>query len=275
MTLVALSLAGTLLATTLPASLPTIPNSAADTTGQPAVAATAPPKPSMWLPPQQRGMTRAQFVARPFLGLVGNSWGAISELRVEHYFEKPFMLGFEMSPLAIAGTSTGTGAITHLRLHAAWVSDYMAIGLGAGARLRRFGTAAGVSITPTLRLGAQDGLNLTLAYTHTISRNRYTGEPLLGFSNITATGNIPLTPSLALQLDAGFSLDIWVYGTVGLRQRLAGTGGAGTWYLSGAFGMAWISDRTICNFEANVPCPGNSTALSYGPTISLGLERRF
>jgi hypothetical protein len=267
-----LSLASALLAIWTPPMVPA-DSSDADAAREPALA-TAPPRPSIMAPPQQRGMTRVQAVARPFFGMVGNSWGAVSDLRVEHYFQKPFMLGFEMAPLAIAGTNNGTGAITHLRLHAAYVSDYLAIGFGAGTRLRHFGTAAGVSLTPTLRLGALDGLNLTLEYTHTIARNRYTGAPSLGFSNITGTLNVPLTRRLALQLDAGFSLDIWIYGTAGLRQRLTGDGGPGTWYLSGAFGVAWVSDRTICNFEAMVPCTGG-TALSYGPTLSLGLERRF
>jgi hypothetical protein len=266
-------IASTLLATT---ALPTIPSSAASAgaTNLPAIGAAAPEKPGIMAPPQQRGMTRVQAIARPFMGLTGSSFGAVSELRVEHYFKQPFMLGLEMAPLAIASTNQGTGAITHLRLHAAYVGDYFAIGFGAGARLRHFGSAGGYSLTPTLRLGTLDGLNLMIAYTHTIARNRYTGEPQLGFSNITSTLTVPLTRKLALQLDAGFSLDIWAYSTLGLRQRLGGDGGAGTWYLSGAFGFAWVSDRTICNFEATVPCTGG-TALSNGPTISVGLERRF
>lgn len=267
---------GALLGATLLATnpLPTVPASAASAS-TPELTTTAPEKPSMWAPPQQRGMTRVQAIARPYMGLQGNSFGAISELRIEHYFKQPFMLGFEMSPLAIASTNTGTGAITHLRLHAAYVTDYFALGLGGGIRLRRFGTSAGFSITPTIRLGAQDGLNLMLAYTHTIARNRYTGEPQLGFSSITSTLSVPLTRRLALQLDAAFSLDIWAYGTIGLRQRLSGDGGPGSWFLSGAVGGAWVSDRTICNFEATVPCTANTTALSFGPTISVGLERRF
>jgi hypothetical protein len=265
--------AGALIVSTLLATdpLPSIPSTSLS---EPSLSLKAPEKPGMWAPPQQRGMTRVQAIARPFLGVQGNSYGAISEMRIEHYFKQPFMLGIEMAPLAIAATDSGNGAITHLRLHAAYVGDYFAIGLGAGPRLRRFGTA-GFSITPTLRLGAQDGLNLQIAYTHTIARNRYTGQPSLGFNNITSTPSVPLTRRLALQLDAGFSLDIWAYGTVGLRQRLGGDGGAGTWFLSGAFGFAWVSDRTICNFEASVPCPANTTALSMGPTISIGLERRF
>jgi hypothetical protein len=263
--------AGALIGSALLATTP-LP---ASTAAAPELSATAPEQPSIWAPPQQRGMTRAQAVARPFLGVQGNSLGAISELRVEHYFNRPFMLGLEVSPLAVASTNTGTGAITHLRLHAGYVTDYVALGLGGGVRLRRFGTAAGFSITPTLRLGAQDGLNLQVAYTHTIARNKYTGEPQLGFSSVTGTLSVPVTRRLALQLDAAFSLDIWAYATLGLRQRLTGDGGAGSWYLSGAFGGAWVSDRTICNFEAAVPCPADSTALSFGPTVAVGLERRF
>jgi len=85
---------------------------------------------------------------------------------------------------------------------------------------------------------------------------------------------VPLNRRLALVTDVGFSLDVWAFLTLGLRQRLTGDGGPGTWLMSGAFGLAWVSDRTICNFEAEVPCPGRS-ALSFGPVVSFGLERRF
>jgi hypothetical protein len=229
---------------------------------------------SVWAPPNPRGLSRVSGVTRPFLGLVGNTWGAISEARLEHYFTRPFMLGVEIAPLALAiDSNRGAGAITHLRAHAAYVTDYFSVGVSFGERLRRFGTS-GLSLAPTLRLGSLDGLNLSIAFGYTVARNPYSGNPTLGFSHAAGSLAVPLTRRLAVVADAGLSLDIWVFATAGLRQRLAGDGGAGTWLASAAFGAAWVSDRTVCNFEAQVPCTGGS-ALSYGPTVSVGLERRF
>jgi hypothetical protein len=228
---------------------------------------------SVLAPPQPREMTRVEGVVRPFLGLVGNTWGAINDARVEHYFRRPFMLGVELSPLAVAYDARGTGVITHARLHAAYVTDLLSVGFGIGERFRRFGTS-GVSLAPTVRLGSLDGLHLSLAYVYTIARNQYTGKPTLGFSNVSGALAVPLARRLALTVDAGFSLDVWVLATAGLRQRLTGDGGPGTWLVSAAFGLAWVSDRTVCNFRAEMPCPTGS-ALSYGPTVAFGLERRF
>ena len=115
-----------------------------------------------------------------------------------------------------------------------------------------------------------------VVYDDTIARNRFTGRPTLGFSNITGTLNVPLDARASPRvLDGGVQ-----HGRLGLRHDRAcasasrATAAPARGIVSGAFGVAWVSDRTICDFEAVVPCPGG-TALSYGPTISAGVERRF
>ena len=60
-------------------------------------------------PPRPRDLTRVETTWRPFLGFVGNSWGTIGEARIEHYFERAFMLGVELSPVAIASAGDGVG----------------------------------------------------------------------------------------------------------------------------------------------------------------------
>jgi hypothetical protein len=228
--------------------------------------------PSIVAPPAPRDLTRAAIVVRPFLGLVGNSWGALGEARLEHYFARPFMLGVELSPIAVASAGEGLGAITHLRAVGAYVTDYLAVGLGVGARLQRFG-ATGLSLAPSLRLGSLDGLSFSVTYTHTIARNAYTGQETVGFSNLLSTLVVPLGRTTALELAGGLSLDAWAYGTVGLRQRLLGDGGRGTWFVSGAFGAAMVVDRAPCNYDSTVVCGASAT--SFGPTIGIGLDRRF
>jgi hypothetical protein len=231
-----------------------------------------PQMPSLMAPPRPRDLTRVEMTWRPFLGFVGNSWGTIGEARIEHYFGKPFMLGFEMSPVAIASSGDGLGASTHARVIGAFVTDYVTLGLGVGTRLQRFGSN-GLSLAPSLRLGSLDGLNLELTYTHTIARNKYSGKPTTGFSNALAKLQVPVARRVALQLDAGLSLDAWAFVTLGLRHRLFGDGGRGSWFITGAFGLAMVVDKSSCDYNATVPCGGSAT--SYGPTVSAGLEYRF
>jgi hypothetical protein len=231
-----------------------------------------PAPPSLMAPPRPRDLTRVETTWRPFLGFVGNSWGTIGEMRIEHHFAAPFMIGAEMSPVAIASAGDGVGAATHLRAIGAFVTDYLSLGLGVGARLQRYGSS-GLSLAPSLRLGSMDGLNLELTYTHTIAPNKYSGKMTTGFSNVLAKVQVPVSRRLALQLDTGLSLDTWAFATLGLRHRLFGQGGRGTWFVSGGFGLAMVVDKSPCDYNATVPC--GSSATSYGPTMSVGLEYRF
>jgi hypothetical protein len=241
--------------------------------GETTVARTAEPPPSLMLPPRPRDLTRAEMTWRPFLGFVGNSWGTIGEARIEHHFERPFMVGVELSPVAIASAGDGLGASTHARVIGAFVTDHLSLGLGVGARLQRFGGSNGLSLAPSLRLGSLDGLNLELTYTHSIARNKYSGKPTVGFSNALAKIQVPVARRVALQLDMGLSLDTWAFATLGLRHRLFGDGGRGTWFVSGAFGLAMVVDKSPCDYNLAVPC--GAAATSYGPTVSFGLEYRF
>ena len=106
-----------------------------------------------------------------------------------------------------------------------------------------------------------------------MAANQYTGQRTIGFSNIVGTLRVPLTDRLALQVDGGLNLQSWAFTTVGLRHRLVGDGGPGTWFVSAGLGAAWVSQGSGCNYEAAIPC--GPSAMSFGPTIGFGLERRF
>jgi len=251
-----------------PPAAPSLPAVAA-----PSAVAAAPSAPSLLAPPPPRDLTRLAFVVRPFLGLTGNSWGQLGEARIEHYFRLPFMLGVELAPAALVSGSEGLGAATHARLVGAYVGEYLAVGLGVGARLQRFGTR-GLSIAPSLRLGSLDGLSFSFTYSQTVAPNMYTGKPTVGLSGALGTLYVPFARRVGLELAGGFSLANWAYATIGLRQRLTGDGGPGTWILSAGLGAAYIVDRPPCDFTSDVVC-GGASATSFGPTISIGLDRRF
>jgi hypothetical protein len=215
--------------------------------------------------------SRVSIDVLPVLGLTSNSWGGLTQIRAEHHFRAPLVLGVELAPLALASSGEGMGVLAQARVHAAFSTRYLAVGLGLGGQLQRFGRN-GLSIAPTLRLGRLDGLELDLEYAYNIAPNRYTGQRTLGFSDLLATGRVPLTNRLALQLQAGLNLPAWIFTTVGLRHRLTGDGGPGSWFVSAGLGAAWIEDRSACD-QPDLSC--GSTAMTFGPTIGFGAEHRF
>jgi hypothetical protein len=92
-------------------------------------------------------------------------------------------------------------------------------------------------------------------------------------SNAITGLDVPLSPSIGLYADAGLSSDLWMYASAGLRHRLKGLGGAGSWFVSGSFGVAWVVDRPECPYPDTGWC--TESAWAAGPTLGLGLERRF
>ena len=255
-------------ALSLMAALVSTTTTAMDLDGAPTIAAAPAPAPESGRP----ALNRFELKLQPFLGLTGNSWGSLGEARFEHDFRFPLTLGLELAPVAIAASGEGTGALAEARATAAFSTRYLALGLGLGGQLQRFGRN-GLSVAPTLRLGRRDGLNLSVEYAYSVAANQYTGQRTIGFSNIVGTLQVPLTERLALQIDGGLNLKAWAYTTVGLRERLTGDGGPGTWFVSGGLGAAWISQQSGCNYEAPIPC--GPAAMSFGPTVTFGFERRF
>jgi hypothetical protein len=240
------------------------------TQAAPALCADEPP--SLLAPALPRAMTRVRGTVRPFLSVFGRGGGTVADLAVDHYFRAPFRLSVEVAPLALAADGQGSGAIGHFRLAGAYAGDFIELGAAAGSRVQHYG-GAGISLAAFLRLGALDGLNLTVINGYVWKRNRYTGRPTLGLASGNATFQVPLSPRFALFTEAAFSTDHWLYATAGLRHRLTGEGRGGSWYLSGAFGLAWVVDRPDCPYPDTGWC--RDAAWAAGPTIALGLERRF
>jgi hypothetical protein len=223
-------------------------------------------------PRRAKGMTRIRGEVRPFFNLIGSGGGAIGELAIDHYFTFPLKIGLELSPTAVAFQPSSSGAVTHLRVEAAWATQYLELGGAVGERLENLGPG-GISLAARLRLGALDGLNFRLTYGYAVIRNHYTGRTRVAFSNVLGTLEVPLTERLALVVDGGFSFDVWLYGTIGLKHVLVGNGGPGSWIVRGGFGVAWVLDQFPCQYRDPAHCEG--AAWGAGPTISFGVERRF
>ena len=251
----------------LPAMLATISTAAAAEKAKTPGAAE-----SLMLPPLHPGITRVHSTVRPFFNLVGPGGGMLMDLSVEHYFHRPWKVAVEVSPLVLVFIPEGVGAIAHPRLRGAFASDYVEVGLGIGGRIQRFGPS-GWSVAPALRLGSLDGLHLRLEMGNSLIRNYYTGQAQFAWSHLLGGIDIPVTRRLAIALDGGYGVDLWVYGTLGLRQIVSGSGGPGTLGVGAGFGLVWVIDRFPCQYGDIDPCRG--AAWGVGPTISVRIDRRF
>jgi hypothetical protein len=219
------------------------------------------------------GLTRVRATIRPLLSVLGGNGGAIADLAVDHQFAQlPLRLSLELSPLALAIEADGPGSVGHLRLGAAFSSELVELGLGAGSRIQNYG-GNGLSLAAFLRLGTVDGLKFTLTYDDVLRRNQWSGVIRFGLSNVIATLDLPISMRVRLFAEGGASADRWIFASAGLRHRLTGDGGAGTWIVSGSFGFAWVVDRPSCAYPDTGWC--TEAAWAAGPTLGFGLERRF
>lgn len=224
-------------------------------------------------PPAPRGTTRVYGSVRPFLSVLGGGGGAIADFGIDHLFaELPLRLSFEVAPLALAIEADGAGSVAHARFGAAFATHLLEVGASVGSRVQNYG-GAGISLANHLRWGAQDGLRFTLTLGWTIQRNRYTGDVGAGVSNLITGLQVPVGRRAALFLETGGSAEKWIYSSLGLRHRFLGDGGRGTWIASGSFGVAWVIDRPSCPYPDTGWC--TDSAWAAGPTVGLGLERRF
>lgn len=237
--------------------------------------ATPPPeKPerTLFVVPLQKGMNRVQGTLRPFVNTINPGVGLIADMSGEHYFEAPYKLGVEISPLALVSVQEGLGAIAHVRVRGAFVTDGLEVGLGVGGRYQHFGPS-GMSFSPSLRVGWLDGFNMRLELTHSLIRNYYTGLVQLAWANSTLGIDVPVTKKLALTFDGSYGADLWIFGAFGARHFITGDGGPGTLIIGGSFGLIYLADRFQCQYTDQRPCENAVRAL--GPAIGVRVDRRF
>jgi hypothetical protein len=245
-----------------------------ETRAAPATETVAEPAPpSLFMPPLRRGSTRATATLRPFFNMAGPGWGAINDFALEHYLSRvPLKVFATVSPLAFATGASSTGVISHARLGGAFATDLLELGLSFGGRFQRFGEG-GFSLSAALRLGALDGLSFRADLTYAIVRNYYTGRVIVPVSSLLAALEIPVHPALTLVAEAAFSFDAWLFANVGAKHHLGPRGAPGTWSVRGGIGIAWVLDRFPCQYSDPRPC--ENAAWATGPTVVVGVDRRF
>jgi hypothetical protein len=233
-------------------------------------------------------LAEISITLRPTLNVAGPlGFGAINDLSFT-YWGNGLFAGIRLAPLGFAIADNGNALVMNLGAEAGYDARAFAIGLGVGFNAVTFRDNA-FSISQNVRLGARDGLNLTVRNLFSLrNHSEYdydtqTTTESLGFEwgGLASRLNIPLSGRIALFFEGGGNED-YFFGDMGVEAWVIGNGDAGSLSISAAAGGAGIMvDSYNDDFDYyyyNGTAGDEEEHISIetiGPMVSLGLNYRF
>ena len=226
---------------------------------------------SLVSPPRVTGIWDVDVMLRPFAAVGEFGGGFLLSAALSRRFDGHFQLRAVLDPWAF-GDAEDRESVNALNaaVIASYDSQYFEMGLGLGAQTVNepdffLEPGTGLSAAQLIRLGPQDGLNLTARTSVVLFHSEF------AFGGMVATAQIPITRGYWLTFGGGGGNVGYGYGELGLRVLLKGDGLAGSRFLTVAAGGAGVFRSAFCfAFE---PC---GESISYGgPMAGIGSEWRF
>jgi hypothetical protein len=225
---------------------------------------------SLTAPPRVGGIWGAEAMLRPFAALDELGAGMMLSLSIGRRFTNNFHLRAVLDPLALADVE-GKESVSavHGALLASYDSHYFEMGLGLGGQTVNEAPGilpgSGLSVAQLIRLGAQDGLNISARTSIVLFHSQF------DFGGMVASMQIPVSRGYWLLLGGGGGNVGYGFGEFGLRAMLRGNGQRGSRFLTVTAGGAAVFSSGPCReFD---PCELPTTY--GGPRAGLGYERRF
>lgn len=252
------------------------------------------------------------MVLRPIIN-AGTPLGAgiLADLEAA-YWGRSYFADLRIQPLGLGSTADGSIVSTAALLEGGYDTRALAVGLGAGVSwvngdadhmLQNFfggskNSASDMGPSPTIvqsqethtaftmsqlvRLGARDGMMLSLRNLLILHRNSETDRSGFIYGGTTGQLSVPLRGRSDLFLEGGGGVMGYWYAGVGVSTWIIGNGSPGSWKLSVSAGGAGIfgSKRTTTTYPALNGQPAYTYSYSQsidvaGPMVSFGLTRRF
>jgi len=215
-------------------------------------------------PPRVSDVWEIGFVARPFLILDDLGGGVVSDAWIGKRYEAPFHLEARVAPFAVGAGEAGTTVPTAAFLTASYDAKLFEVGLGLGAETVHdpafdLEVGSGLSVVQMVRLGARDGLNLTVR-THVVL---FHSE--FEFSSVQMQAQIPFGGETWLIAGGGGGSVGAGYGELGLRALLTGNGDRDSFFLTAVVGGVNVFEQD--NFSSRIDYTG--------PMVGIGGEWRF
>lgn len=224
-------------------------------------------------PPRVGGVWEAQLLARPFAAVGELGGGVLLRGSFARRFTGNFQLRALLDPLGAADVQSGEGMTAwNFALMASYDSQFFEMGAGFGAQSVNdpgffLQPGSGLSAAQLIRLGAQDGLNLSARTSVVLFHSE------LEFGDMAAALQIPINRGFWLLFGGGGGSVGYGYGELGLRVLLSGNGLPGSKFLTLSAGGAGMFRSQICDDVFSFEC---QQPLSFGgPMAGIGSEWRF
>ncbi len=265
-------------------------------------------KPSKIYPRHLTNIGEAEVVFRPIIKVGGDQgFGALCDVTVA-WWGKHYFVDLRMQPLGFGWVDDGKIVTNSLLAEAGYNSRAFAVGMGVGmasvngdmdAMLEySFASVSGAdeggeteapppweqrtqhgfALSQTVRLGAKDGLHLSinnLLVYHEDNFDYYGEEPQSGFIYAGTTGKltIPIALRTSWFMEGGGGLMGYGFGATGVSTWLRGNGDAGSIGLSVSAGFAGLWGVRRREYDSGMV--EDERIVVTGPMFSLGATYRF
>lgn len=226
-------------------------------------------------PPRVGGVWDARLMARPFAAIGELGGGFLLSGSFARRFESNFRLRAVLDPLAFSDVQSKEGVTAwNVAVMASYDSQFFEMGAGFGGQTVNdagffLEPGSGLSVAQLIRLGAEDGLNLSARTSVVLFHSEF------AFGDMVAALQIPIDRGYWLLFGGGGGSVGYGYGELGLRVLLSGNGLAGSKFLTvsaGGAGVFRLSSET-CGDEFVFQC---QERVSFGgPMAGIGGEWRF
>jgi len=250
---------------------------------------------TMWTPKRLGHMWELHGAVRPFLALDTKGVGFINDLGATYRFDAPAAIHLMLEPAGFGIAADGNILALAGNVIGAYDTDFFGIGLGLGwsavngeVSSGRDGVAAGtasdpgayalkrvkdgLSIAQYARLGAVDGLRLTVFNTFLLYEDRF------NYGGTRVTFQTPVADRLWVIVTGGGGQAGYGFGEVGLRVQVLGSGDHGSVFVTPTLGGGGLSGEAerACETWETPNADGTCTkSVSYGgPMVGIGVEWR-
>ncbi len=229
----------------------------------------APVTRSIVAPPRQWGMFELVGEMQAFLPISTLGLGTLTSLSAAYRFKLPMVVRAQIRPVGLSGSDQGN-VFSILGWAAVGLDTQLfELTLGAGGATvneRNFDSVAKSALTliPTIRVGAHDGLHLAA------ESGTQVYDDAFNFAFLHASAQIPVGTRFALRLRGGGGRVGHAFGDLGVRYLLSGNGGHDSVFLTGFLGGVRVAFETRCTL-LDQTC--NTTELA-GPSLGVGVEWR-
>ena len=250
---------------TVPAGAPTPPGYSELTAPGGALDDDVPPRGGfkLLMPERIGGIWRIATNADLYLPIGTIGVGGLVDALVSRHFDGPFVLRAQISPLGFAIVNEGGGRAFTAHLVFGLDTQFLELALGIGSSTTE-STDVAFSTLMSLRIGALDGLHLA------VQTNVVVLDSGFEFGGASAVLQIPLINRWWLITRGGGGPAGYVFGDIGVRYRVSGDGGVGSYFIQGVIGGVALFGSTSCD-EFGF-CESND---SGGPALGIGAEWRL